>query len=476
MSETSSPVGAATEAEGTGRRRWLVLAIVSVAFLMVELDITIVNVALPSIQRDLGFSATGLQWVVNAYLLAFGGFVLLAGRVADLVGRKPMFLAGITLFGLGSAMSALAPSASVLVIGRALQGLGGSALAPTGMALLTTSFPNPRERTRALSVWTFVLTGSVAIGLALGGLLTGALAWPWIFAINIPVAVLVVVAAPVVLPRTAGSRIEGFDVVGAVLSIAGPAVLIYALSNAPERGWDSAHTLASLVAATLALALLAVVEHRSRHPLIRPSIFRIRTVTIGNLAFLLSSSAMFGAYFFGTLYLQEGLGYGPLLAGVALLPLAVGIVGGVSTAEPLIRRFGLRAVGVTGLSLGVLGALLLTQIPDTAGYYWPFMPGLFVLSVGIGLSIVTLTFLATSGVPTDQAGLAAGLYTAVSYLGGALGLAVLSTIAATTTTSPADLVRGYRTAYLAVAIVLALAAVLIPLFLRRHHLDTATDQ
>lgn len=479
MSETSnSPNRASTEQIGsTGR--WLVLVVVSVAFLMVELDITIVNVALPSIQDDLDFSRADLQWVVNAYLLLFGGFVLLAGRVADLFGRKSMFMAGIALFGLGSLLSALAPSAALLVVGRALQGLGGAALAPTGLSLLTTTFTDPNERTRALGVWTFILTASVAIGLALGGVITGALSWRWIFVINIPVVVLLLVAAPRLLPRSPGARGHGFDLPGAVLSTAGPALLVYALAEVPAWGWDSARTVGLLIAGAAILAALGVVERRSRSPLIRLGIFRIRSVTVGNLSFLLTSSAMFGAYFFGTLYVQEVLGYEPLLAGLALLPLAAGILGGVSAAEPLIRRLGVRTVGAGGLAVGVIGTVVLTRISVEAAYAWPFLPGLFLLSLGIGLSIVTLTFLATFGVSEQDAGLASGLYTAVSYLGGSLGLAILSTIAASRTASIlvdtpdaqlAALVGGYRAAYLTVAILLGAAALLILILLRHRHL------
>jgi EmrB/QacA subfamily drug resistance transporter len=472
MSNTSSEQLPAT-------RRWLVLVIVSVAFLMVELDLTIVNVALPAIQHGLGFSQSDLQWVVNAYLLLFGGFVLLAGRTADLVGRTPMLLAGIALFGLGSAVSALAPSPAALVFGRALQGLGGAALAPTGMSLLTTTFTDPRERTRALGVWTFILTGSVAIGLTLGGVLTDLLSWRWIFVINLPVVALLLVAAPRLLPSVPGTSGGGFDLAGALLSTTGPALLVYTLANVPAWGWGSGPTIGLLIAAAVILAALGVVERRRRFPLIRLEIFRIRSVTVGNLSFLLTSSAMFGAYFFGTLYLQEVLGYEPLPAGLALLPLAAGILAGVSAAEPLIGRLGLRTVGASGLAVGVAGAALLTQITVEAGYLWPFLPGLFLLSVGIGLSLVTLTVLATSGVPAEQAGLASGLYTAVGYLGGALGLAILSTIAASRTQrlladTPAAqlpaLVGGYRAAYLTVALLLGAAALLMLTSLQRHHL------
>jgi EmrB/QacA subfamily drug resistance transporter len=477
MPETSAAPGSASaETPGT-TRRWMVLALVSLGFLMVELDITIVNVALPSIQEDLGFSGSDLQWVVNAYLLLFGGFVLLAGRGADLFGRKRMFMGGIAVFGLGSAVSALAPSAAPLIVGRALQGLGGAALAPTGLSLLTTTFTDTGERTRVLAVWTFILTGSVAIGLTLGGVITDALSWRWIFVINLPVVALLLVTAPRLLPRspeTAGQ----VDLAGATLSTAGPALLVYGLANVPDWGWESGRTVGFLTVGVAMLAALGVVERRVRYPLIRLEIFRIRPVTVGDLSFFLTSSAMFGAYFFGTLYVQRVLGYEPLLAGLALLPLAGGIMGGVSAAEPLTRRLDIRAAACAGLGIGVIGTALLTRLSAETSYAWPFLPGLFLLSLGIGLTIVTLTFLAASGVPQEDAGLASGLYTAFSYGGGALGLAILSTIAASRTADvlaatpgaeQAALVDGYRAAYMTVALLLGAAAVLILTLLRRRH-------
>ncbi|MQA85349.1 MAG: MFS transporter, partial [Streptosporangiales bacterium] len=298
MSQAPTHLGSAEQLGAV--RRWLVLVLVSLAFLMVELDITIVNVALPTIQRELGFSESDLQWVVNAYLLLFGGFVLLAGRAADLFGRKPMFMAGIAVFGLGSAISAVAPSAAPLVIGRALQGLGGAALAPTGLSLLTTTFTEPRERTRALGVWTFILTGSVAIGLTLGGAITDILSWRWIFLINIPVVVLLLIAAPRLLPRSAEAAGHGFDVAGALLSTAGPALLVYALANVPAWGWNSGRTIVLLVAGAGVLASLGVVERHVQSPLIRLQIFRVRSVTVGtNISYCASCSRVSGCLHFG---------------------------------------------------------------------------------------------------------------------------------------------------------------------------------
>lgn len=486
MPEASTPPGAgAVPPRTAASRRWLVLLLVSLAFFMVELDITIVNVALPTIEEELGFARADLPWVINSYLLFFGGFLLLAGRLADLFGRKPLFMTGLALFGLGSAVNAVAPSPVALVLGRALQGLGGAVLAPTGLATLTTTFTEPRERTRALAVWSFILTGSVAIGLTLGGVLTDAWSWRWIFAINLPVAALGLVAAPRLLPRVPGDAgPRTLDLPGVVAVVAGPAVLVYALANAPAWGWGSARTVGLLVAGALILATLGVVERASRAPLVRPGIFRIRSLTVANLSFLLLSCGLFGMFYFSSLYVQQVLGYRPLPAGLALLPLAAGVIGGVTSAQQLIPRLGARAVAAGGLVIGAAGGALLARVPAAGGYAWPLLPGMLVLALGVGAAMVTLTLLATSGVPEPEAGLASGLFTAVSYLGGALGLATLSTVATARTANvladtpgagAAALVEGFRAAYLVSALLLGAAALLIVLLLRRHHL-TAVDQ
>lgn len=452
-------------------RRWVVLMVVSMAFFVVELDITVVNMALPSIQRELGFSVGDLQWVINAYLLFFGGFLLLAGRMADLLGRKPMFMAGTVVFGFGSAISAVAPSAVAMVVGRALQGLGGALLTPTGLSTLTTTFTDTRERARALAVWTFIQTGSVALGLAAGGIITE-LSWRWVFIINIPIAVAVLLAAPAVLPRSERATAERrFDLAGALAVTTGSALLIYALANSSGRGLGL--TVALLAAALVVLALLIVIELRSRTPLIRLSIFRVRTLAVGNLSFFLASSALFGMFYFSSLYVQDVLNYRPLPAGMALLPLAAGVLAGVFLAQKTLGRFGLRAVGTAGLAVAMVGALFLAAISAGGGYLWPFLPGLVLLSFGLGLSMVSLTLLATSGVPESDAGLASGVFTAVSYIGGAVGLAVLSSIAAVRTgTAATALIDGFRAAYLTAAVLLGAAALVLVTLVRQRHLSS----
>lgn len=394
------PLGAA--------RQWIVLVLVSLAFFMVELDITVVNVAMPSMRDELGFSA-------------------------------------------------IATSATAMVAGRALQGLGGAMLAPTGLSTLTTTFTGEGERTRALAIWTFIQTGSVALGLALGGIITE-VSWRWVFIINIPIAVIVLALAPGALPRTvraAGGG--GFDLAGAVAITAAPALLIYALSNVTSSGWTSVRTVFMLAGALVLFAGFVLVERRVRNPLIRFSIFRIRTLAVGNLSFFLASSALFGMFYFSSLYVQEVLKYRPLPAGLALLPLAAGVLIGVVAAQKLLPRFGLRAVGAGGLTLAVGGASVLATISSSSPYAWPFLPGLVLLSLGLGVAMVALTMLATSGVAEADAGLASGVFTAVSYIGGALGLAVLAGIAAG---AGGPLVNGIRTAYLVAAVLLA-AAVLV---------------
>ncbi|MFI5062294.1 MAG: MFS transporter, partial [Actinomycetales bacterium] len=308
---------------------WLVLVIVGIAQFMVILDATIVNVALPSIQRGLHFSPSSLQWIVNAYTLAFGGFLMLGGRAADLIGRRRLFLAGIVLFSAASLMNGLAGSAGILVAGRALQGLGGALVTPAALSVLTTTFAEGRERTTALGVWSAVAVGGGAVGLLLGGVLTSLLSWQWIFFVNVPVGVLAIALALRFVPE---SRVEnargGVDVAGAVSVTAGLVVLVYALVNAQSAGWLSVETLGLGAIAVALLAAFVMLESRLRHPLIRLGIFRMRSITGANAAMLLVAGGMFALFFFASIYVQEVLGYSALRAGLAFLPVTAGIVAG----------------------------------------------------------------------------------------------------------------------------------------------------
>ena len=458
----------------TETNRWLVLVVVCLAQFMVVLDATIVNVALPSIQHGLGFAPADLQWVINAYTLVFGGFLLLGGRAADLVGRKRLFMAGIAVFTLASLVNGLAQSSGMLVAGRALQGLGGALVAPAALSIITTTFTSPGERTRALGVWSAIAAGGGAFGLLLGGILTDALSWEWIFFVNVPVGLAALAAAARIVPE---SRVEvahrSFDLAGAVTVTSGLVVLVYAIVKAQAFGWGSGRTLGLAAVALALLGAFIVIERRSRAPLVRLSIFRIRSITAANVVMLLVASGMFAMFFFASIYVQEVLGYSPLKAGFAFLPMTLGIVVGAGIAQQLVPRFGVRAVAVGGISLAAAGMALLTGVPVDGSYASDLLPGLLPMSIGMGLTFVPITLLGTGNVGAEDAGLASGLFNTSQQVGGALGLAVLSTLAANATagsaaSGAAALVHGYQVAFGAGAAMLATGAVLLTVLLRRR--------
>ena len=490
MAQTlTDPRAVASRPQGAPGNRWLVLVIVSLAQFMVVLDTTIVNVALPSIQRGLHFSASDLQWVINAYLLFFGGFLLLGGRAGDLVGRKRLFVAGVLTFLLGSLINGVAPSATVLIVGRALQGLGGAMLFPAALSTITTTFADSRERTRALGVWSGIAAGSGAIGLLLGGILTDALSWRWIFFINLPVGVVAVLAALRFVPESRGHALQRtFDVAGATSVTAGLVVLTYTLVNAQAWGWGSWRTVGLFATSVALLLTFVIIEARSRSPLIRLSIFRIRTLAVADASFFLTASGLFAMFYFTSLYVQDVLGYSPRKSGLALLPLTAGIIAGAAAAQRLIRWLGVRLVASGGLAIAALGMVLLTGISVNSSYASDFLPGLVVLSTGMGLTFVPITLLATSGVESQDAGLASGLFNTMSQVGGALGLAILSSVAASRTAGilsrPGQntpyahltaLVSGFHVAYVAAAVLLACAAVAMLVLLRRRDVMALAD-
>jgi EmrB/QacA subfamily drug resistance transporter len=463
----------------TETNRWLVLVIVCLAQFMVVLDATVVNIALPSIQHGLDFSDANLQWVVNAYTLVFGGFLLLGGRAADLLGRKRLFLVGVIVFTLASLLNGLAQSSSMLIAGRALQGLGGALVSPAALSILMTSFPGTQERTKALGVWSAIVAGGAAAGLLLGGVLTDLLSWEWVFFVNVPVGVLAVAAALRFVPESRDEKAHrAFDVAGAVTVTGGLVVLVYAIVKAQVFGWGSPRTLAMLAAAGLLLAAFVAIERRSAAPLIRLDIFRTRTLTAANVALMFVASGMFSMFFFASLYVQELLGYSPLKAGLAFLPVTSGIMIGAGVAQVAIRRFGPRQVPVVGLLLATFGMVWLTALPVHGSYVSDLLVGLFPMSLGMGLTFVPVTLLATAGVPAEDSGLASGLLNTSQQVGGALGLAILSTLAANHTTSllasgtarPIALLNGWHVAFTGGAVVLALAALSLVVLLRRRHL------
>src|ERR1700736_2622897 len=409
---------------------WLVLVIVGLAQFMVILDATIVNVALPSIQHGLGFSTGTLQWVVNSYTLTFGGFLMLGGRAGDLFGRKRLFIAGIVIFSAASLLNGLAGSAGILVAGRALQGLGGALVSPAALSVLTTTFAEGAERTKALGVWSAVAVGGGAVGLLLGGVLTDLLSWQWIFFVNVPVGVGAISLAVRFVPESRAPGVgRGVDIGGAVAVTAGLMVLVYAIVNARTAGWISGPTLILSVLAVALLTAFVWLELRLRHPLIRLGIFRLRSLTSANVVMLLVAAGMFAMFFFASIYVQEVLGYSPLKAGLAFLPVTAAIIAGAGLSQQLIGRVGVRAVGVAGMAIGAAGLLILSRIPVAGTYLGDLLPGLLIMALGMGLTFVPVTLIATTNVEAADAGLASGLLNTAQQLGGALGLAVLSTLA-----------------------------------------------
>jgi EmrB/QacA subfamily drug resistance transporter len=462
---------------------WLVLVLVCMAQFMVILDATIVNVALPSIQADLKMSEADLQWIVNAYTLTFGGFLLLGGRAGDLAGRKKVFLIGLVVFTVASLLNGLAPSSEVLILFRGLQGLGAALIAPAALSIITATFAEGAERTKAMGVWAAIAVGGGAVGLVLGGVLVEALSWPWIFFVNIPVGIAVFVAALRNVPESRDEHAhKSFDVAGAITVTSGLIALVYGIVKAQDKGWTSLHTGGFFTLAAVLLVAFVVIESRSAEPLVRLSIFRVRTVRAANVVMLLVASGLFSMFFFNTLYLQRVLDYSALEAGIAFLPFTAGIIVGAGLSQKLVPAIGAREVPLIGMKMAVVGLLLFVRLEPGGSYVTDFLPGVLFASIGMGLTFVPVTLIATSGIPTDDAGLASGLYNTSQQVGGALGLAVLSTFAVSKTTDtlndlgraprPADeaqaLVNGFHVAYVGSALLIASAAVLLAVLLRRR--------
>jgi EmrB/QacA subfamily drug resistance transporter len=454
--------------------RWLVLVLVCVAQFMVVLDATIVNVALPSIQSALHFSPVSLQWIVNAYTLVFGGFLLLGGRAADLLGRQRLFIAGIVVFTLASLLNGIAPSSGVLIAGRALQGLGAALVSPAALSIVMTTFDEGRDRTKALGVWSAIAAGGGAVGLVLGGLLTDTLSWRWVFFINLPIGIAAALLSLRYVPNTrAERRPETVDLGGAVSVTAGLLVLVFGIVKAQEYGWTSARTLGTGALAVALLAAFVVIELRSKEPLIRLGIFRVRSLTSANVSMLFVVSGLFAMFYFASLYVQDILGYSPLKAGLAFLPITAGIVIGAGISQQLIRQIGVRSVPLIGLGMAAAGLFLLGRLPTHGTYASDLLPGLMLMSIGMGLTFVPVTLIATTNIAAEDAGLASGLFNTSQQVGGALGLAALSTLAASRTSRlhgvshATALVRGYHWAFVTGGALMVVAAFLIVLLIRR---------
>ena len=464
--------------------RWLVLAIVCVAQFMVVLDATVVNVALPSIQKDLDFTVADLQWIVNAYTLVFGGFLLLGGRASDLLGRQRLFIAGVVVFTIASAINGIADSSNVLIAGRARQGLGGAFVSPAALSILTTSFDEGSERTKALGVWSAIAAGGAAVGLVIGGVLTEYLSWRWAFFVNLPVGVGATIAAIRFVPNSrAEQRPETYDAAGAITVTGGLLVLVYAIVKAQAYGWGSGKTLGLFAVAIVLLAIFVAVELRSKAPLIRLGIFRMRSLTGANGAMLLVAAGLFAMFYFASLYQQQILHFSPVQAGLAFVPFSLGIVIGAGLSQALISRIGVRLVTYIGITLGVAGLLYFVRLPVHGSYVKDLLPTILIASIGMGLTFVPCTLLATTNVAAEDAGLASGLLNTSQQVGGALGLAILSTLAANRTSHllpkgastiavpPSAATSGYHVAFAVGAAMLAAAGILLAATVRKRDVE-----
>jgi EmrB/QacA subfamily drug resistance transporter len=430
-----SPPRKSIDMPALGQRKNVLLVLVCLAQLMVILDVSIVNVALPSIRDGLRFSTTGLQWVVNAYTVTFAGFLLLGGRASDLLGRRAVFVAGTALFVLASLACAFADSRSLLIGARALQGLGGAIISPASLAIITTSFKEGKERSRALGTWGAMGGVGGALGVVAGGLLTQGLGWPAIFLVNVPIGALIIVFAGRLIPggRTASAQ-RHFDLAGALLVTGALTLLVYGIVRTDTLGWGASGVIGPLAIGAVMMALFLYVEGRvAATPLMPLHVFRMARLRAANLIVFLLYAAVFGMWFFISLYLQQVLHYGALQTGFGFLPMTLSIVATSTLAPRLVARFGERRVLATGMLSAALGLALLSGVHSGGSYAADVLPGGVLAAIGLGLSLVPATIAAVSGVSAAQSGLASGLLNTSRLMGGALGLAVLSTLAASRT-------------------------------------------
>jgi EmrB/QacA subfamily drug resistance transporter len=458
-------------------RRWMALLVLCTGMLMIILDVTIVNVALPSIQRDLGFGQAGLAWVVNAYLIPFGSLLLLAGRVGDLVSRRGVFVGGLVVFTLASVACGLAGSQQMLIAARFLQGVGGAMTSAVILGMIVTMFPSPGEQARAIGVYSFVASAGGAIGLLLGGVLTQTISWHWIFFVNLPVGLAAVLAALRLLPadRGAGLR-QGADVAGAALITSALMVAVFTVVDpAAKYGWTASRTLVFAAIAGALMVGFVIREATAATPLIPLRIFRSRTLTGANLAQLLSAAGMFGMFFVGVLYVQHVLGYDALRIGLAFLPVTV-VMGGLSLrySDRLIGRFGARRMVIAGLGLVAGGLLWFARVPADGQYATDVLPSMVVLGLGAGMAFPALAALAMADATPSDAGLSSGVFNTTAEVGSALGLAVLATLSAsryadlrhTGVPEIAAQTSGYRLAFVVAALLVVAALVLTVVVVR----------
>jgi EmrB/QacA subfamily drug resistance transporter len=458
------------------RRRWLVLAVTVAAQFMVIVDVAVVNVALPAIKHDLHFSQESLQWVITAYSIMFAGTLLLGGRLADLLGRRRLFMAGVAVFTLGSLLSGLAWSENALIVTRGVQGLGGALLAPAALSILVTTFREGRERNIALGAWGAASGSGGAVGVLLGGVLTSYLSWSWIFFVNIPLGIAVLAVTPwLVAESRAELAHRHFDVAGASTITAGLMLLVYAITRTSEHGWSDGVTVGLLAAAAALIAAFLGIEARSPAPLLPLRIFRLRTLLAANAVVLMVGASAFAQFFLLALYLQQVLRYSAMQTGVAFVAISVTIVIGSNIAQALTTRLGARPVLTSGLLLTAAGGALFAQMPAGGHYFWDVFPGLILSGIGLALSFVPVTIAGLNGVQPADAGVASGMLNTSRQIGGSIGLAVVTTIAATATTHYADshgvlafsgqaLTHGFQVAFYVLIGVSVVGAVLAAAF------------
>jgi EmrB/QacA subfamily drug resistance transporter len=478
MQEMTGGIVAETAAGGEDGRRWAALAAIVAAQFMVVLDVAIVNVALPSIKTDLHFTQESLQWVITAYSILFGGVLLLGGRLADLLGRRRLFVAGLALFTVSSLLDGLAWSESSLIAFRSLQGLGAALLSPAALSILTTTFREGRERNLALGIWGAASGSGGAAGVLLGGALTSGLSWSWIFFVNVPVGALLIALSPFLLRESrAGLRHRHFDLAGATSITAGLMLLVYAMTRATQHGWGTGETIGLLAASAALIAAFFAVELRSKAPLLPLRIFRLRTLSGSNLSGLLMGGAIFSQFFLLTLYMQEVLHYSALKTGIAYIGLTLTIIAFSAVAQALVTRIGVRRVLPAGLALSTAALALFARLPVHGHYFPDLFPAFIISGLGLALAFVPMSIGALTGVRAADAGIASGLINTNQQIGGAIGVAAATTIATTSTNhylhahtgatalSGAALTHGFGIAFYALAGIALLGAVLAALML-----------
>jgi len=460
------------------RRRWLALAVIVTAQFMVVLDISIVNVALPSIKTDLNFSQESLQWVITAYSIFFGGFLLLGGRLADLLGRRRLFMAGVLLFTISSLLNGLAWSEGSLIAFRGLQGLGAAMMSPAALSILTTTFEEGRERNRALGIWGAVAGSGGAVGVLLGGILTSAFSWPWIFYVNVPVGAAVLVVSPLLLRESrADLPNRYFDVAGAATITSGLMLLVYGMTRATQHGWGTPETIGLLAAAGVLIASFFLIESRTKAPLLPLRIFRLRTLAGSNLSALIATAAVFSQFFLLTLYMQQVLHYSALKTGVAYIGLTVTTIALSAVAQGLVTKFGVRSILPVGLALSTVALVLFAQLPVDGHYFRNLFPGFIISGLGLAFVFIPMSIGALTGVRPADAGIASGLINTSQQIGGAIGVAAATTIATTFTNhyvhshagttafSAPALVHGFQIAFYSLAATAAVGAVIARLLI-----------